>query len=46
MIPILDAPMINSKRKANAALAVYRVNARLNGGCFFYKAILKLRHQE
>jgi hypothetical protein len=46
MIPILDAPMINSKRQADAALAVYRVSARLNGGCFFYKSILKSRHQE
>ena len=41
MIPTFDTLMINSKRKADAALAVYCVYARLNGGCFFKNAILK-----
>jgi len=37
MIPIFDTFMISSKRKADYALAVYCVYARLNGGCFFFK---------
>jgi len=37
MIPIFDTLMINSKRKADYALAVYCVNARLDGGFFFKK---------
>jgi hypothetical protein len=40
MIPIFDTLMINSKRKADYALAVYCVNARLDGGCFFLKTPL------
>jgi len=35
MIPIFDTFMINSKRKADDALAVYCVYARLIGGFFF-----------
>jgi hypothetical protein len=39
MKPAVHKSMINSKRKSSAALAVYGVETRPNGGCFFYNPI-------
>jgi hypothetical protein len=45
MIPTLKEMMINSKRKIAPALAVYDVDARPLGGCFFRSSIPNIKTQ-
>ncbi|MEJ2219810.1 MAG: hypothetical protein P8X80_03245 [Desulfobacterales bacterium] len=39
MIPTSDALMIDGKRGTRSALAVYRVNTRPIGGCFYRRTL-------